>query len=68
METAEKRSAFIVAQAACAMAELEAMKIENCIRLSENLAPAYGPEAFRDLERHYMIGHNDVIEYLRDVS
>lgn len=45
MEHADvKRLAMILA----VQAEIEGMKIENKIRLSDNLAPAYGDEQFSD--------------------
>ena len=68
METAEKRAAFINAQAACAMAEIQGMVAENQHRLSLGLSIAYDYDAFMAVQERYMIGHNAVIEYLRDVT
>jgi hypothetical protein len=59
------RAAFIISQAACANAEIAAMQAANQERLAEGLALAYGPDAFRDIEKIYHIGHNAVLEYLR---
>lgn len=55
------RAAFVVAQAACMNAELEAMKAENLIRPN-----AFSPSDFRALPDQFLVGHNAVIEYLRD--
>ena len=68
METAEKRCAFIASQTACAMAEIEGMKAENQYREMQGYSQAYGEEAFFAIPDKYGIGHNAVIEYLRDVS
>jgi hypothetical protein len=62
----QSRAAFVIAQAACANAEIAAMQAENQQRLSEGLSIAYGADAFRAVESTYLIGHNAVITYLRD--
>ena len=68
METAEKRCAFIASQTACAMAEIEGMKAVNQYREMQGYSQAYGEEDFFAIPDKYVIGHNAVIEYLRDVS
>lgn len=60
------RVAFIHAQCVCAMARIEAMKAENQHRLSLGHSIAYDAGAFAAVETEYMIGHNAVIEYLRE--
>lgn len=67
METAEKRVAFINAQAVCAQAELQALYWENILAMRQGKEPPNGPEKFRAIDGQFMIGHNTVIEYLRDV-
>jgi hypothetical protein len=62
----EARAAFIHAQAACATAEIAAMQAANQQRAAEGNSPAYGEDAFMAVQSRYMIGHNDVIDYLRD--
>jgi len=42
------------------------MKAENQHRLSLGRSIAYDAEAFADIESQFMIGHNAVIEYLRE--
>lgn len=60
------KAAFIIAQAACANAEIAGMQAENQQRLSLGQSVAYDMDAFMAVQDSYMIGHNAVIEYLRD--
>lgn len=60
------RVAFVHAQCVCAMAEMEAMKAANRAREEQGHSHAYGEEAFRAIQNEFMIGHNAVIEYLRE--
>lgn len=60
------RVAFIHAQCVCALARIEGMKAENQHRLSLGHSIAYDEGAFAAVETEYMIGHNAVIEYLRE--
>lgn len=62
----EARAAFIHAQAVCALAEIAAMQACNQQRAAVGDSPAYTEEHFRAVECQYVIGHNAVIEYLRD--
>lgn len=64
--TPEGKAAFIMAQAACAMARIAGMQAENQHRVACGGSIAYGEEAFAQVEAEYMIGHNAVIDYLRD--
>lgn len=61
----EARVAFVLAQVACAHAELAAMQAENQHRLSLGHTIAYDHAAFMRVQTDYMIGHNVVVEYLR---
>ena len=61
----QARCAFVIAQAACANAEIAAMQAENDLRLSRGETPAYDETAFMQVQNTYLIGHNAVIEYLR---
>lgn len=63
---AESRAAFIIAQAACAQAEIAGMQAENQHRLSLGHSIAYGEEAFAAVPVRYGIDHNAAISYLRD--
>ena len=60
------RQAFVIAQAACANAEIAAMTAENNIRIERGEAIAYDEEQFMAIQDRYLIGHNAVLEYLRD--
>lgn len=63
--TPEQQAAFIMAQAACAMAEIAGMQAENQHRLSLGQSIAYGEEAFSGVASRNIIGHNDVISYFQ---
>lgn len=62
--TPEQKAAFINAQAACMLAELEAMKAFNHFRMSIGMALAYDEEAFLALPDKYGLGHNTVYAFL----
>ena len=59
-----KNETYIKSQIACAMIELEAMKIANHMRISNNLSPAYGEEQMLNLMGRYGLHHNTVIDLL----
>jgi hypothetical protein len=59
--TPEQKAAYVISQAACALAELEAMKAANWMRERRGEVIAYSEEAFMDLDKKYCIGHNAVI-------
>lgn len=61
-----QRSAYIIAQAACMNAEVAAMQAENMRRQQEDLDITYIEEDFRRLIDKYGLGHNTVIQFLRD--
>lgn len=60
-----ERCAFVIAQAACANAEIAAMQAENQQRVLQGYSIAYNERAFMDVQNKYLIEHNAVIEYLR---
>lgn len=62
----QARAAFVIAQAACANAEIAAMQAENQHRAAIGASPAYTEEHFRAVPDSYQIGWNSVIEYLRN--
>lgn len=60
MDDAQK-AAYIMAQAAAALIELEAMKQANRDRESRGEGPAYDEEAFLKLHEQYCLHHNPVL-------
>lgn len=60
----QSRCAFVHAQVACALAEIEGMRAENLVRAQQDLAPAYREADFIAIQNKYLIGHNAVIDYL----
>ena len=64
--TPEQRAAYINAQAAGMLAELEAMKAANVEQESQGLALAYGEEAFFGLIDKWCVGHNAVISFFAE--
>lgn len=63
----QARAAFIIAQAVCAQAAIAAMQLENeCAFKCGERYPPHPPSDFHNLTSQFMIGHNDVIAYLRD--
>lgn len=65
--TPEQRAAFINAQTALFLAEIEAMKAENQFRNQQGFSMAYTEESFRKVIKYYepIIGYNAVIEFFR---
>lgn len=59
-----KKAAYIISQAACALIELEAMKAANSERQQRGESDAYGEKAFMELQNKYVISHNAVLSYL----
>jgi len=64
--TLEAKIAYINAQTAAMLAELEGMKALNVERTRNDFALAYGEKEFMDLPARFGLTHNQVIEYLRD--
>jgi len=63
-EMALQSVAYVHAQVACALIELEAMKAANRERDICGDAPAYGEAAFMALQDKYGIHHNAVLTTL----
>lgn len=59
--TPEQKAAYVMAQAACAMAEVAAMDAENRWLVSVGRTPSYGAEAFEAVITRNVIGHNAVL-------
>lgn len=59
------RAAYVIAQAACATAEIEAMRARNLVDVAAERPPFYNFDDFMAVQEKYCIGHNAVIEYLR---
>jgi hypothetical protein len=68
MNTIEQRVAFVNAQTAAMLAELEGMKAENALRERRGEAQAYTEADFMNLPDRYQLDHNTVIAFLRDGS
>lgn len=63
--TPEQQAAYVIAQAACAMAETAGMQAENQQRLHRGESPAYIETDFAAVIQRNCIGHNDVIGMFR---
>ncbi len=57
--------AYVNAQVACALIEMESMKAKNQWRKHQQESPAYGEEAFLAVINKYGIHHNAVLEVMR---
>ena len=64
MDDAQK-AAFIMAQTACMMAELEAMKAANRQRQRNDFSDAYGEDEFNALPDRFGLGHNAVVSFFQ---
>lgn len=58
------RVAFVQAQVACMLAELEGMKAANREAAASGRSPDYHPSDFFALPDRYTVGHNAVIAFL----
>lgn len=63
--TPEQQAAYIMAQAACAIAEVAGMQAENQQRAASGLSPAYTEQAFNDVVARNGVHHNAVISFFR---
>lgn len=63
----QQRIAFVQSQVISAQVELEAMKAANHDAMVEGLPLPHTASDFRELDRQFMIGHNDVIAYLQEL-
>jgi len=61
--TDEQKAAYIMGQAAGAMARIAGMQAENAHRVSCGQSVAYGEEAFEKVGQDFIIHHNDVIGF-----
>jgi hypothetical protein len=59
--TDEQKAAFVIAQAACAMAEIAGMQATNQQRAHVGMAPAYDEQHFQAVITNNVIGHNSVL-------
>lgn len=64
--TPEQKAAYIIAQAACAMAEIEGMKAENMQRQQRGESMAYVEDDFIGIPDKYGIHDNAVIGLFHD--
>lgn len=63
--TPEQQAAFIMAQAACAMAEIAGMQADNQAALLGNRPPQWIKPDFDRVTSNNVIGHNDVISFFQ---
>ena len=59
--TDEQKAAYVMAMAACAMAEVAGMQAENAHRANGGLGVLYGEDAFGAVLDKYGIHHNTVL-------
>lgn len=60
------RVAFVHAQVVCAQAKIEGMRAANAAAMWALQAPPYSQEDFEKVPDEFLLGHNTVIEYLRE--
>lgn len=64
--TPEQKAAFITAQSACAIAEIEAMHAENQACIASDRAPIFAFRDFKDIPNKYGLHHNAVVTFFED--
>lgn len=64
--TPEQKAAYIQAQTACALIEMEGMKAENQHRITRGETIAYDGEAFMAIIEKYGIHNNGVIGFFHE--
>lgn len=64
--TPEQKAAFIVAQAACANAEIASMQALNQERMHRGESIAYDEASFAAVPDRFGLGHNTVISFFQD--
>lgn len=64
--TPEQKAAFVMTQAACAMAEIAGMQAENQHYVLNGSGILYGKNAFDGVIERYTIGHNAVISFFEN--
>lgn len=62
----EEKPAYIIAMAACAMAEIAGMQAANQISIQAGVLPIYGKGDFDKVSETYGIHHNAVIGLLHN--
>jgi len=65
--TPEQAAAFVIAQAACAMAEIAAMQAEDRLAAIQGHNGSIGNE-YRAIADTYCISHNAVMQLFQDVN
>lgn len=63
--TSEQQAAFIMAQAACAMAEIAGMQAANQHRALVGRTDLYTEDAFNAVIGRHVIGSNDVVSFFQ---
>jgi hypothetical protein len=64
--TPEQKAAYIIAQAICALAEIEGMKTTNRMRERRGETIAYSEEEFFSVSEKYNLHHNAVTGLFQD--
>lgn len=64
--TPEQKAAFVMAQAACAIALTHSLHAANLVSVGAGKGLVHGPEAFEALINQHQIGWNDVISFLQN--
>lgn len=59
--TPEQQAAYIIAQSACMLAEMEAMKAANAMPFAGTETKRYEPADFEALPNRYGLHHNAVV-------
>lgn len=59
--TDEQKAAYVISQAACAMAEIAGMQAENQQRMHRGEALAYTEQSFNDVILRNVVSHNAVL-------
>lgn len=62
----EQAAAFVIAQSACAMAEIAAMQTRNARYVGAD--KYHEPKDFEDIVNKYCIGHNAVLQLFQDAN
>jgi hypothetical protein len=65
--TPEQKAAYVQAQTAAMLCELESMKVANRERERRGEAYAYGEGEFFDLPAKYGVTHNQVVSFFTGV-
>ena len=64
--TPEQSAAYVNAQAAAALATIEAMKVENKVRSINNMGPRYTAGDFMHVIDRYGLHHNAILTTFGD--